>query len=98
MREAERNLRRLEAARRVIEPFEPINPCQLEVKAILIVMMDHLEREYCQPGAPLDEERAFDHWMWRLKRFWRALESPAMAGGRARTVLSMLLREARSET
>ena len=35
MRQAEKNLRHLEAARRVIEPFEPVNPCQLQVKGIL---------------------------------------------------------------
>ncbi len=93
MRQAEKNFRRLEAARRTIEPFEPVNPCQLEVKAILTVMMDHMERSYCQPGAPLDEERAFDHWMWRLKRGWRALQSPEMAGEQARAALAALLRQ-----
>lgn len=95
MREAEKNLRRLEAVRRAVEPFEPTNPCQLEVKAILVAMMDHMERAYCQPGAPLDEERAFDHWMWRLKRFQRALESPELASAQARAALSALLRRHR---
>ncbi len=92
MREAEKNLRRLEAARRVIEPFETTHPYQQELKAIVIVMMDHMEREYCQPGVPLDQERAFDHWMWRLKRFWRALKSQEMAGSHSRTVLATLLK------
>ncbi len=96
MREAEMNLRRLEAARRAIEPFATTNPYQHGVKAILLVMMDHMECRYCQPGATLDEERAFDHWMWRLKRFWQALRSPAMAGRQACIVHARLLREARS--
>ena len=95
MRQAKKNLRRLETARRAIEPFEPVNLCQLELKAILKVMMDHMERKYCQPGAPLDEERGFDHWIWHLKRFHRALVSPDLAGPRADATLSKLLRQNR---
>ncbi len=94
MNEAEKNYHRLESARQVIEPFEVTNRHQLELKALLHVMMDHMERAHCQPGVPLDEAGDFDRWMAILKRFWRALKSPEMVGPQARTVLTSLLADA----
>ena len=92
-RQASRNLRRLEKARGVIEPFQPVNPYQGQLQALLLTMMDFMEGAYCRPPRPRRPEDAeeFERWWGTVKRYWRALFSPEMARKGAFRVLTKLL-------
>ena len=80
------NLRRLDSARRVIEPYAAANRAQRELKAFLMVAMDHMEWLCRKPG----EELEFERWWDILRGYWRALKSPEMTGRRAKTALADL--------
>jgi hypothetical protein len=86
-RQARRNRRRVAAARRGVEGFKTRNRHQVELKTLLIRILDHMRRECCEPGqAPF-----FEHWRAVYRVYRRILGEPEMATRQASDVLARLL-------
>lgn len=91
--EAKRDLRRLIGAREGIEAFQPRNRYQGQLRALLLTMVDYMEREHCRPARPWcpEDREEFERWWEILRRYRKVLFSPAMARKGAFRVLTKLL-------
>lgn len=75
------------AARRDVEAFKTGNRHQVELKTLLIRILDHLRRECCEP----EQAAFFEHWRAVFRVYRRVLGEPEMATRQAHAVLAQLL-------
>ena len=85
--EVRHNRRRLAAAFQGVDRFEPRNRHQLELRTVLIWLLEYMRRVCCQPGrAPV-----FEHWWAVAKVYARVLAAPEMATRKAWGIKTKLL-------